>query len=171
MAAAAAALAIGVGACRCHGMLIYLTLRKAPFEPVLGGDWPRPLTTEARRQPASGRCVRGAGAVTEAGRPGRWAALTSGGMAVAEGDGMRSIITALAVVTVAVPARAGVDLVLSGPAQAVVAAGDRVAVVQDGQIRLLAADGRVLRRLGAAPSSDGRRPVAAERRADEVLEL
>jgi hypothetical protein len=74
------------------------------------------------------------------------------------------------------PARgwAGLDLVLSGASDAVVVAGDRVAVVQGTEIRLLAADGQVLRRLGSASRIAQRDDSPAPTRAtpaDDVLEL
>jgi hypothetical protein len=71
-------------------------------------------------------------------------------------------------------ASAGADLVLSGPVDAVVTAGARVAVVQEDEVRLLTTDGTPLRRLGGAGPPGARRDWRArsgERPADEVLEL
>jgi hypothetical protein len=82
-----------------------------------------------------------------------------------------SLVAAAAMAAFA-PARvclAGLDLVLAGPVDAVVAAGDRVAVVQDGQVRLLSADGRALRRLGTAAPTAAR--ATTHPRRDDVLDL
>lgn len=84
----------------------------------------------------------------------------------------RGALLALTVMSSAGPAWAGTELVLSGPVDAVVAAGDRVAVVQGSAVRLLSSDGRARRWLGRPPAEapPGSRPPL-ERRAEDALEL
>jgi hypothetical protein len=101
------------------------------------------------------------------------AASLTDGMAVADPERMpRPALAAIVVLLAPRPGWAAVDLVLSGATSAVVAAGDRVAVVQGEEVRLLSADGRLLRRLGTVGVDSGdNRAHARAQRPDDVLDL
>jgi hypothetical protein len=83
------------------------------------------------------------------------------GTAVAPTPSMRSLVVCL--ILCSAPARAA-ELVLAGRIDRVVAAGDLVAVVRDGEVRVLSGDGRPVLRLGVGA------PEPEPARRDEPVE-